>query len=197
MEKSHVNMCNHVITCQRTLRNINWLVNCNQLWVWLIWRSHFLILPLNCCVYQVFALISLPRGLFFGHQVSCLPGQFRLLAVIQESLFKWCDSQRFPVAASLQNFIHDASLSCCDCHHFVNDSSFSIFAVASVLISRDLFSELLHNFRATWNHSEEQQPFIHGQAFSLNRRHSNGNQGHPTILQLLLGLPRRNPPGSL
>ena len=55
-------------------------------------------------------VVYLPRGLFFGHQVPCLPGQFRLLAVLQESLYKSRDSQRFPVVASLQNFFHDATL---------------------------------------------------------------------------------------
>ena len=49
-----------------------------------------------------------------------------------------------------------------------------------------------HNWSITWNHPEEQQSFIHGQAFSPTCRHGHGNQGCPTICQPLHGPSRRN-----
>ena len=44
-----------------------------------------------------------------------------------------------------------------------------------------------HNWNFTWNHPEEQQPFIHGQAFSLTCWCSHGNQGYPPYVNLFMG----------
>ena len=49
----------------------------------------------------------------------------------------------------------------------------------------------------TWKHPEEQQSFVHGQAFSPTCWHSHGNQGCFTICQLLHGFSQRNLLGSL
>ena len=91
-------------------------------WVSSIWRFSFLISSLADVSIESLLVLSLLIGFPFGHQGPFLSCQFLLLAVVNESLYTLCDSQRFSVAAPLQDFIHGATLLGRNGHHFLGHS---------------------------------------------------------------------------
>ena len=64
---------------------------------------------------------------FLSYQRPWLSFQFQLCAVVQESLYPWCDSQKLRIAISLPDFIDDVTLWGCVGHHILDDSYFLFY----------------------------------------------------------------------